>query len=190
MPVRLCPECETPTAGPLVCQHCGKAFEEATLSRFTTLCFAVAVLAQLALKAVGINASFLRETLLSGTFLIIVSYASFKIAQRVRHRDKPVLDEAVSAFSDGISRLLLLLLLVVCAWHLFPALAFILQGKPLAQSPGEPALYRTFREVRRITIMAAGVPFAIYAVIRQGRAFFRLDNRSSFDRRPAEHRQP
>lgn len=157
-----------------VCTACGKIFEESVFLRWVTITTVIAgsfhfIVARLDIPGRG----WLVETLMTESFLILLTYGAIKVGQKLRNPQRRVFDELTSVFSDRWGRLVLLFVIVVSIWLGFTLVSLILRaGQPFPPREGEPSWFTVFRAIRGFITMGFLPPVALFAVWRQGVRFF------------------
>lgn len=171
-----------------VCAACGKIFEEAVFLRWVALTTVVAGIFHFIVARLGVpGRGWLAETLMTESLLMLLTYGTVKVGQKLRNPQRRVFDEFTSVFSDRWGRLVLLLAIGVAVWFGITLVSLILEeGRPFAPRAGEPAWFTTFREMRGFIAMGCLPPIAFFAVWRQGSRFF--DPRVACTYAPSDYR--
>lgn len=169
--------------GQLACSGCGDLPEEATFLRWVWIGIIPAAALHFILGRFGIEGSgFLRETFMTLSLVVLPGYGVTKIVQKLRDPSRPVLDEAVSVFSDRFGRVLLIVLVVVAAWYVVPAVYLTAAGFKFRPSTPEPLWFTRYVQLRWLVMCFVSV-FGLFAILRQGPQFFNPYVRSTYERR-------
>ena len=167
-----CPECERQySIDRLICLDCVETLEDKTYLRFIWVTMAVAVIFHLWLQQWSeLGRGLIREALKTEVFLLLISYPSWKVLQKLRNPKRRVLREMGSVFAERSDRLMVLGLSVFLLLSL-PGLVSTLSSWELNLEPGRPLWLTWFLAVRLWVFLAAlFVPIAV--MIDQGWRFF------------------
>jgi hypothetical protein len=169
--------------GRLVCSRCGSIPEESKVIRWVVIGYGLGAVLHFVLIRLGIaGQGWLRETTMTGSFVMALGYFTTKIAQKLRDPARPVFDETVAAFSDRLGRLILVALTIGAAWFAIPSLYLIAIGTRLKPGAEEPGWYTWYREIRVFLAIAVCL-WGVAAVLRQGPRFFDPRVRSTYENR-------
>jgi len=157
-----------------VCTACGNIFEESIFLRWVAITTVIAGIFHLIAGRLGIpGRGWLAETLMTESFLILLTYGTLKIGQKLRNPQRRVFDEFTSVFSDRWGRLLLLFVIAFSIWLGITLISLILkEGQPFPSREGDPSWFTAYRAIRGFVTMVLLPPIALLAVWRQGVRFF------------------
>jgi hypothetical protein len=167
-----CPDCRKQyPVGRLICLDCFEILEEKVFLRFVWVTLALAVALQLAFQHLGVRGTgFLPEVFMNEAFLLVLSYPTWKLIQKLRDTRRQVLQEIGSLYSDRTGRLVLLGLLVFVIYLSPKILPALLLGTVMVD-PADPVWYSMFWTVRAALLLAISI-IPIAAIVDQGLTFF------------------
>jgi uncharacterized membrane protein AbrB (regulator of aidB expression) len=167
----------------VLCLDCCEILEEKQYLRLVWVTLAIAFLVHLVLAQYGYAGSgLIMESLMSETFLLIVSVVAWKCFQKWKSPQRRILYEVVSLYSDRAGRVIILGATIFALLVLSGVITF------KAARIDEPPLLVCFRLIRYYAILSCGLLYLVLALSIQKLNFFDFRLRNSLIQQELENR--
>lgn len=169
--VKRCGECKRhyPLQA-IVCLECEEILEENSYLKFVWISIALSLVADLALVQLGVLQRWrIAEVLQFTGFLVFVGYPLWKVVQKIREPERPILRELGSIYTGRFDRALIttMLLAVALVWLDVIDTGGVATSKLLV-NPEHVPIVRMFA----LTLMIIAIVSSIAMIIDQGLSFF------------------